>query len=447
MRIIRFFDVFFAFYAVKGMTVEMADTPKLIITASAIFHMPDLLRELHLTGTLLLIADTNTYRVAGSTVASVLKSGGWQLTECIFERSGVLVPDERALGEILIKLEPDTQGIVAVGSGVINDLARFVGARTGKPYLICATAPSMDGFASPVSPLTIAGFKRTYSGVPPAAIIGDPDLLTQAPLNMLQAGFGDILGKYTALADWELGRVVNGEAYSAEVAAEVRRAVDEVLALSDDLNTPVMAERLMRALVISGEAMLAWGNSRPASGAEHHLAHFWEMRAGLTGKTHHLHGIEVGVAGTYIAELYHRVFSLNTKTVRNLIAARSVEPETDYQERINWAFGPLAREVFDDLKGEYRDEAKRRSRQEAILAKWDLLRERITPLVPSAEELRRLLQKHGASVAAEELGFDHSELLLALENAKEVRTRYTIFRLAEDIGIAPNGCAATGNRE
>ncbi|HEX7715265.1 MAG TPA: iron-containing alcohol dehydrogenase, partial [Bacillota bacterium] len=123
MRIIRFFDVFFAFYAVKGMTVEMADTPKLIITASAIFHMPDLLRELHLTGTLLLIADTNTYRVAGSTVASVLKSGGWQLTECIFERSGVLVPDERALGEILIKLEPDTQGIVAVGSGVINDLA------------------------------------------------------------------------------------------------------------------------------------------------------------------------------------------------------------------------------------------------------------------------------------------------------------------------------------
>lgn len=413
----------------------MSDTPKVIITTGAVSRMPDLLRELNLTGSLLLVADTNTYRVAGSTVASVLKSCGLPLTECILERSGVLVPDERALGEILVKLEPETRGIVAVGSGVLNDLARFVSARTGRPYLIFATAPSMDGFASPVSPLTVSGFKRTYPGAPPLAILADPDLLAQAPPVMLQAGFGDILGKYTALADWELGRVVNGEAHSDEVAAEVRRAVDEVLALSGKLQTPALAERLMRALVISGEAMLAWGNSRPASGAEHHLAHFWEMRAALTGRPHYLHGIEVGVAVTYIAHLYHQVFGLEKEAVRNLIKARPQEPEAEYRERIGRVFGPLAHEVFTDLDGEYRDETKRRIRQEAILANWEKLRDMAKRLVPPAEELERLLQKHGAPSSAAELGFDHSELLLALENAKEVRTRYTIFRLAEDIGL------------
>ena len=164
----------------------------------------------------------------------------------------------------------------------------------------------MDGFASTVSPLILDGKKITKPAVYPAAILADTSIMKDAPMPMLTAGFGDIIGKYTALADWRLSRDLNGEYYCEECAALMARAVEKCAENADGLRRrdEQAVEYVTEALVLSGIAMGMVGNSRPASGAEHHFAHTWEVDALARGEEHPLHGNSVGVAAVVSASLY-----------------------------------------------------------------------------------------------------------------------------------------------
>ena len=95
---------------------------------------------------ILLVADTNTYAACGREVEGLL--GRLVASRHVFEGEGVVIPDEASVEAIEGKLTPDTDLIVGVGSGVINDLCKFVGHKHTLPYIIVATAPSMDGYAS-----------------------------------------------------------------------------------------------------------------------------------------------------------------------------------------------------------------------------------------------------------------------------------------------------------
>ncbi|WP_196595788.1 L-ribulose-5-phosphate 4-epimerase AraD [Pectinatus frisingensis] len=95
-------------------------------------------------------------------------------------------------------------------------------------YFIIATAPSMDGYASDVAPLIINNLKTTYEKVGrSAAIIGDTDILKDAPLH-ITSGAGDIFGKYICLIDWPLAHIVTGEYYCNFIAQIMKDAVSEV---------------------------------------------------------------------------------------------------------------------------------------------------------------------------------------------------------------------------
>ncbi len=263
--------------------------------------------ELRGGGKVLVVGDGNTLRVAGFALASLIADrGGADSARAVElpvgEGTADLIPDESAVGRLLIECD-GASFILAVGSGSVNDTCRLVSARTGIPYSIFGTAPSMDGYASTVSPLIVGGKKITYEAVYPRGIFANPDILAGAPAEMLRAGFGDILGKYTALADWRLARVLKGEYHCARMAALVDRAIERCVA-------PVLAGRgidpvaTTEALVLSGLVMGMVGNSRPASGAEHHMSHFWETTALAAGRPHPLHGNSVGSATLVIAEMY-----------------------------------------------------------------------------------------------------------------------------------------------
>lgn len=252
------------------------------------------------------IADSNTYRIAGKQAEAVLKENGLAYHSKILESVHALVPDETALGALIAAMQPGDDYIVAVGSGSINDLSRMVSARTGIPYLIAATAPSMDGYASTVSPLILDGTKITKEAVYPDAIIADTAILKQAPMDMLTAGYGDIIGKLTANADWQLAREINGEYYCEECAAFVNRAVkactDNAAGLQN--RDELAIGNVTEALILSGIAIGLVGNSRPASGAEHHFSHYWEVDAIKNGQPHALHGNSVAVGSVIVASLY-----------------------------------------------------------------------------------------------------------------------------------------------
>lgn len=406
-----------------------------IVADQAIRQIPVFLKELPPASRLLIIADDRTFPIAGEQTRAVLSSAGFQVRTCILEREAQLIPDERALGEIVLAMEPDSALLVSVGAGSITDLTRYSSAKFNKPFIAVPTAPSMDGYASPVAPLTIKGFKRTWPARPPLAIFGDLEILTAAPDVMKQAGYGDLLGKYTSLADWKLGTLLNEEAYAPEVAEMVRNAVDRTVeSLKRAAPERPRTQLLTEALIISGEAMLQWGDSRPASGSEHHLAHFWEMQAALAGHPEPLHGIKVGVAVLLMLRVYQKLFALTRAEVAQLIGAYRPETATDYAARIKRVYGPLAGEVSADLGRIYRDQARREIRQHKILEHWEELQTWVQHQLPSAAEAERWLASQGAPVAPARIGVDPTLLTTALMNAKEVRSRYTVLRLAEDIG-------------
>ena len=128
-------------------------------------------------------------------------------------------------------------------------------------------------------------------------------------MHLIAAGLGDTLGKYTCLLDWKLANMITGEYYCPEVVEMVRTALRTVRAQSEKVQTrdPEAVKAVTEALVLTGIAMSFVGNSRPASGCEHHCAHCWEMKALMEGRTPALHGTQVGVGTILALRLYHRL--------------------------------------------------------------------------------------------------------------------------------------------
>ena len=268
-------------------------------------ELPGILRDLGASH-IFLVADNYTYEAAGRQVEQLLDQAGLAYHKRVFQTETPLVPNEYALGSVLAAMTSQDDMLLAVGSGTLNDVTKYVSARTGVPYVIAATAPSMDGYASTVAPTILDGFKTTLPAVYPAAIVADVDILKDAPMPMLTAGFGDIIGKFTSLADWRLSHQLNGEYYCPEVAGVIEAAVETCAANAQALaqREPQAIQAVTEALILSGLAMGMVGVSRPASGAEHQMAHYWEMDALRRGEEHPLHGNAVGVGTVLAASLY-----------------------------------------------------------------------------------------------------------------------------------------------
>jgi glycerol-1-phosphate dehydrogenase [NAD(P)+] len=320
-----------------------------------------------------LVADSNTYGIYGKKVENELKRAGFNLSAYIFQTDKRVVPDEKAIGRLLVEISPATQLIIAVGSGTINDLSRMLSYKTKIPYFIVGTAPSMDGYASTVSPLIIDNFKITYEANYPDAIFADTEIMKAAPMEMIHAGFGDIIGKYNALTDWVLSREMNGEYYCETCVKLVRSALQKC---TDNIDGIVRHDEqavkcIIDALILSGVAIGLAGNSRPASGAEHHMAHYWEIDALRNKREYPLHGNSVGVSTVVLASIY--------KLMKDKIPAAC------------------------------------------------------KPLEPM--EISAILRRVGACDNPKALGISSELFRESVLHAKEIRPRYTILQYASDIGM------------
>ena len=259
---------------------------------------------------ILLVADQNTWRVCGAEVESYLAQ---QIGSKVVFQTGdkPLIPNEEALAAIDAAVSGETDLIVGVGSGVINDLCKQVSFVNNLPYYIVATAPSMDGYASVGSALILKGMKVTLNAHSPKAIVADTRVLKDAPMDMLQAGFGDIVGKYSCLNDWKLSALINGEYLCQQIYDIVYETAQKVENLAQGVKNrdeeAVCA--LMDALVVVGIAMAYVGNSRPASGSEHHLSHFFEITGILENKPYFSHGIDVIYSAVATAAIREKLLS------------------------------------------------------------------------------------------------------------------------------------------
>jgi glycerol-1-phosphate dehydrogenase [NAD(P)+] len=197
---------------------------RVIIGENAVSKLPDVLKSFNYNR-IFMVADNNTYRVAGKNVENILLSLDFALSSVIYQRGSVLVPDERAIGQFMLNYNRNTDVIVAVGLGVINDISKYMGFILGVPYIIIATAPSTDGYTSDCSAFIINNTKISIPSSPPKVIIGDIEILKNAPMEMILSGLGDMVGKYSPLRDSKIGYIVTDEYYCEVIRKIVETSV------------------------------------------------------------------------------------------------------------------------------------------------------------------------------------------------------------------------------
>lgn len=288
--------------------VHSCDIKHVIIEKNALTKLSELCFRYN---NIILIADTNTYAVCGEQTSAFL---GDKLSDSlIFESEGYLVPNEESISKLESVVTDSTDLIVGIGSGVIQDLCKYVSFNKNLPYFIIATAPSMDGYASKGAAMITDNMKVTYNAHVPEAIIGDVDILKNAPIDMIKSGYGDILGKFSCLNDWKLSKIVNDEYFCDYVYDLTYSMLDAVKDIGSKLlkRDSEAIKLLMEALVGVGIAMAYSGNSRPASGSEHHLSHYFEITGLLNDEPYFMHGTDVAFSAVYTQRIREKLLGMN----------------------------------------------------------------------------------------------------------------------------------------
>jgi len=405
------------------------------IDEHAVDHLVQFCHEQKLTQ-LFMVADQNTYAAQGKVVEAGLRAAGFDLKQVVFTDAEVVADAPHVL-DVLVEADRQERTFIAVGSGTLTDITRFASHRTKTSFIGVPTAPSVDGFASIGAPLIIHGVKITVICHAPIAIFADIQTLAHAPRAMIAAGFADMLGKYTSIADWRIGRLLWNEPYEESIAVRTLAAVDQcaVNAAAIGEGSPAAVRTLMDALIESGFCMLDFGTSRPASGAEHHYSHYWEMKLLQEGRPAILHGAKVGVATILVAGLYAQIRDLSRAQAADLLEASVLPSKEQEMARIRAAYGDLGDEVaagqaaFLNLTDAGYDDLKRK-----ILTHWDEI-QAIAAEVPAPGTVAQLLRTVGGPVTIEDLGLTQEEQALAIANGHYLRDRFTARKLARVLGI------------
>ena len=393
-----------------------------IIEKAAIDRLSELCKDY---SSILLVADENTYRAAGASALKVI--GDRKARALVFPSTPLLIPDEAAIKKIKESL-CGAEVIVGVGSGVIQDLCKYVSHFERIPYMIVATAPSMDGYASTGAAMILKGMKETVPCGLPKAIICDTEILKDAPMEMIKAGYGDIVGKYSALSDWRISQIINGEYLCEYIYGITMEAIEKTLAVAEKLldRDEVSVGTLTEALIVVGIMMSFAGNSRPASGSEHHLSHFFEIVGIVKNQPYLPHGIDVAYSTVITSEI--REALLNTSFDRPLYRI----PRNEYEATIRELYGCVGDGciALQDKVGNYEKDRTHVYKEKEKEIKAALA------LVPGAKDIEQILGRVGLDMKEFYSVYGKEKINDAIKYAKDLKDRYTVLWTAYDLEIA-----------
>lgn len=388
------------------------DVRDIYLEPGALDRLPNVLSENQWNSPAIL-ADENTWKAAGEKAYSLLEAAHMKCTSVILPPGG-LHADEHGVALAEKNLAQETDVLLAVGSGTVHDITRYIANKCAIPFISIPTAASVDGFVSTVAAMTWKGCKQTFQAVAPLYVLADTDIFTNAPRRLTASGFGDLLGKYTALADWRIANLLTGEYICERVINLTEQALEAVIDVPED------CERIMYGLLLSGIAMQMVGNSRPASGGEHHLSHFWEMEV-CNGPIDALHGEKVGVGLLLCAEEYHNIADA-------LMNGDAIPVSSD---------GLLDKELDSGFpKIDIREQLRLENTPDPLscISGEDILKnkERICKIIdsiPSVNDLTELIRESGGKITMADIGLDPILKDYSLCYSPYVRLRLTLMRL------------------
>lgn len=407
---------------------------ELIIEANAVCRIVELFTRCFPGRFPLLVADSNTWKAAGPCIHRQFVDANIPIEVLVFEDTGRVHPDLEHVHMVERSLESKPSFVpLAIGAGSLNDIVKMACFQRKIPYCCVPTAPSVDGFTSPNAPITFDGFKRTIECVPPKVVVADTAILSAAPLWLIGSGYGDLVAKVTGGADWIIADELGIESIDETVWTFVQEPLRARIAHPDFImkRNPEAVSGLFSGLVETGNAMVMYGNSRPASGSEHLLSHVWEM-GGLSMDGEEVsHGFKVAI-GTLVSTAMMELLLASDSRNREMDVI-SQETLEGYLSRVfNGRVEQVAVEIArnKELNGPRLEERRDRIR-DALPSLSIRLQKQLIPF----EVLRRMLEQGGCPVEPESVGLDRDSVAFAMRKARIIRSRYTIFDLAYEYGL------------
>ena len=401
-----------------------------LLSDDACERLPAVTAALGLPRGAVVIADTRTRAAAGAAVAEAFRRRDGSVTEIVLPDppgGGGPVCDDHTR-RTLDRAVPAEGLLVAVGSGVVNDLVKWMAVDTGRPYVVVPTAASMNGYTSANIAPTLKGVKSLLEGREPVAVVTSTAILRSAPAALTAAGLGDVMAKPVSSADWRLNHLVFDEFY-CPFCADLIREIEPIYVQAPEaiaLGRPEGLEALYEAILLTGFSMTMAGTSSPASGGEHLISHTLDMMASRDGLHHDLHGRQVGLGTLFCAALYQEVFRTHPGRFRS--GQTRTEP-------MFWKGFADAVEDQHVRKRRRQTQAAERLNRESGL--WDRLAREAGGLCCPPETVRRVLRQGGAACRLQDIGVSRERFIEAVDHAHELRERYTILELARSAGVLP----------
>jgi glycerol-1-phosphate dehydrogenase [NAD(P)+] len=425
---------------ISAALAEATDTSQVVIGRGALGAVAEVVGRSFGDRPVVVVADATTWRVAGEQVARRLEAAG-RATEPPYR----FPPDSFVLASYdnVERLRQTLTGHgavpVAVGSGSLNDIVKRAAHEAGRPYLVVATAASMDGYTAFGAAITRDGYKQTMTCPAPRAVLADLEVLAGAPPEMTASGYGDLLGKVTAGADWLVADALGVEPIDPRVWELAQGPLRAAVGRPGDLaaGDPEALERLVEGLVLSGLAMQAHASSRPASGAEHQFSHLWEMEGlGHDRRPPLSHGFKVGLGTVAIAALYERLLERDLASL-DVPARRRAWPGPEQAEaavRAAHTTPGLDEAAVAETMAKHADPDTLARRLARLADRWPELRERLRAQLLPAERMRELLAAAGCPTRPSQLGLTAPAFRATYQRARMIRRRYTVLDLAAETG-------------
>ncbi|MBO5883103.1 MAG: sn-glycerol-1-phosphate dehydrogenase [Clostridia bacterium] len=401
-------------------------TERVEISSGATKKTGAILSEVNFPKNVLLVADEKTWGVADAEgLSASLAECGFTVKKLIY--SSMMYARIEQVVE-LKALAADVDGIISVGTGSLNDICRVTSHEMGKKFCIFATAPSMDGFASDTAPIIENNFKTSWFVEQPYVIIADTKILAESPAELKAAGYGDMVAKYMGLADWRIANVLTGEYYCENIAKVTEDALAKMVALTDRVqsNDEEAAGAIMEALVLSGLAMKLAGCSRPASGSEHVVSHYWECYKLARGIWPEFHGKKVGVASLIINDLYRNLAD-------KLPEVKATADPTDWED----VYSKFSPDQLPEVKKLNTPTITDKVDPKKLEECWGEIRKIIYESLPETEKLRELMKRAGCVTEIEDINVSQELFETGIRYHSYMRYRILLTRLLPMIGVDP----------
>lgn len=405
------------------------------IGRGALKNIPDMLAAMNKERPFV-VCDQNTYAVAGQNVCEILKNEKIDYS-CYVIPGGRISPSEWEVGSLMMHFDPNCDMLLAIGSGVINDICKVAAHAAGIPSAVVGTGPSMDGYASNSSSMEVNHVKVSLYNHCPVGIILDTEILAQAPMRMLWAGLGDMVAKYVAICEWRIANLVIDEYYCESIAQVMRAALKKIVNAADGIvkRDPDAIQSIAEGLILAGIGMAYAEVSRPASGLEHYFSHMWEMMALERGKPYDLHGIQVGLGTVLTLKLYEKIKTVVPDRIKAEQHMKNFDPHV-WETQVRRIFGKTADEILRIENETHKNDAEKHAKRlNRIVDNWDKILEIINEELPDFEKLYNLMASTGMPMKPSEIGVHMQDVIDAFVGARDIRDKYLSCSLLWDLGL------------